>query len=190
MLKFTRTLHPSLLGLLLLVAITTQGCQKATQPEPEAAYPTPTPAAQVVLEPGKVSPGVGLDTIKLGQSQKDVIALLGEPEERDNNEFAPGQLYVLYYSQGIELTFADDKLEVITLHSQTAKWKAYAGATSEGVGVGSSQDDIVKALGEPAADDTRALRYPKLGLWFRLDGDRGTTDRTVRAETLQVMKPE
>lgn len=190
MLKFTRSLHPMLFGVLLALAVATQGCQKATPPEPQEAYPTPTPAVQVDLEAGKVLPGVGLDTIKLGQSQKEVTTALGEPEELDNNEFAPGQVYVLYYSQGIELTFADDKLEVITLHSPTAKWKAYTGATSEGVGVSSSQEDIVKALGEPAADDSRALRYPKLGLWFRLDGDRGTTDRAVRAETLQVMKSE
>ena len=81
---------------------------------------------------------------------------------------------------------------MITLHAPPeAKWTAaYTGATEQGFGVGSSADEIVKALGEPQPGMARALRYPKLGIWFRLDADRDDKGKTPRVESVQVMKPE
>jgi hypothetical protein len=145
---------------------------------------------EIALSSGKVRAGKGVDEISLGESKDQVVKALGKPEEVDANEFAPGQTYALYYSKGIELSYSNDKLEVITLHSPDDKWKAYTGATEQGLGVGSPAADITKALGEPAGSDARALRYPKLGLWFRLDKDLEATGGNARAESLQVMKPE
>ena len=188
---------PLIWGVLLTVALFT-GCQnKAPYETVETAPETPTAAqtgaatvAAIPLTPGKVKAGAGVDDIRIGQSKDEVFKSLGQPEEVDSNEFAPGQTYALFYSKGIELIFNNDKVEVITLHAEDAKWKAYTGATDQGLGVGSSGEDIIKALGEPAPDMPRALRYPKLGLWFRLDADRDSKEQTPRAESVQVLKPE
>lgn len=136
--------------------------------------------------------GVGFEQVALGQSKDEVVQLLGEPEETDSNEFAPGQTYACYYSKGIELTFSDDKLAVITLQSPNAdaKYQTYTGATEQGLGVGTTAQQIVSALGEPSDVDARALRYPKLGVWFRLDAERTDASKTPRAQSVQLMKPE
>lgn len=162
-----------------------------------AATGTPVAAAsaaasQPQLTPGQIKAGVGIEGVSLGQPKAAVVKVLGEPEEVDANEFAPGQTYALYYSKGIELSYSNDKLEMITLHAPPeAKWTtAYTGATEQGFGVGTPAEDIVKALGEPQAGMARALRYPKLGIWFRLDADRGDAGKSPRVESVQVMKPE
>lgn len=184
-----------LLAIAALLVGALNGCGKA----PPVAGPTPTgspvassplPVVEVDLTPGKIKEGVGLEGVSLGDSKAQVEKVFGKPEAEDANEFAPGQTYALYYSKGVELSFSKDILEVITLHSTNDKWSTYTGGTSKGLGVGSLASRIVKELGEPQGATTpRALRYPKLGLWFRLDADRGPgTD--PRAESLQVMRPE
>lgn len=173
-----------------------QGCNKHDLPAASVSEtpPTSTPTSALVptveLTPGKIKPGVGIENIELGQEKKDVEKILGKPEAEDSNEFAPGQTYVLYYSKGIELSYNKDKLEVITLHSTDDSWSYYSGGTDNGLGVGSPSSQIVKALGEPTGQSTsRALRYSKLGLWFRLASDRSSSTDPP-AETLQIIKPE
>lgn len=162
----------------------------ATAPGPAAATASPVP--QVELTPGRIQAGEGFDQVKLGQTKEQIFQTLGQPQETDANEYVPGQTYACYYDKGIELSFAEDKLAVITLQSPSAdpKYQTFAGATAEGLGVGSPAEEIVKALGEPAPDSPRALRYPKLGVWFRLDADRGESGATPRAQSVQLMKPE
>lgn len=187
----------TLAAALLSAVVGLSGCQQTpapvtgdTTPSPVSSTPSPIPVVDLV--PGKIKVGIGFEDVALGQTKEEVFKALGEPEETDANEFAPGQTYACYYSKGVELTFADDKLAVITLQSPNAdaKYQTYTGATEEGLGVGTSAEEIVKSLGEPADVDARALRYPKLGVWFRLDTERGDTEKAPRAQSVQVMKPE
>lgn len=185
-------------GALFLSLLPLAGCRNsadtpapvATSPAASAASASPVP--QVELTPGRIETGIGFDGIKLGESKEQVFKVLGQPQETDANEYVPGQTYALYYDKGIELSFAEDKLAVITLQSPNAdpKYKTFMGATTAGLGVGTSAEEIIKALGEPAPDSPRALRYPNLGVWFRLDADRGDTSTTPRAQSVQIMKPE
>lgn len=169
-------------------------CQPALPPDGGTASPSPAsalaaPASPLALAAGEVRAGEGLKEVTLEQTKAEVEKALGTPEEVDSNEYAPGQSYALYYSKGIELSYSQDKLAVITLHGADDKWQAYTGATKEGLGVGSSAQQIAQALGEPdSGDGPRAMRYRKLGLWFRLDADRGSD--SAKAESLQVMRPE
>lgn len=165
------------------------GVVASSTPAP-AATSAPGPAPK--LNAGQIKAGVGIKEVSLGQPKAEVVKVLGEPEEIDANEFAPGQTYALYYSKGIELSYSNDKLDMITLHAPPEpKWTApYSGATEQGFGVGSPAEDIVKALGEPEAGMARALRYPKLGIWFRLDGERGEAGKSPKVESVQIMKPE
>lgn len=182
---------------LLALTLLANGCQEKGASTGGQPVVTPTAQASVAspvveLTPGQIQAGVGIEGVSLGQSKEQVIKTLGPPEGEDSNEYAPGQSYALYYSKGIELIYANDKLEVIILHAppETNWTTAYTGATEQGFGVGTPAEDIVKALGEPEPGTPRALRYPKLGIWFRLDAERTATDRTPRAESVQVMKPE
>lgn len=183
---------------LLLATLTLSGCQEQGKTADEPVSNTSSPTSSVAsaptaeLTPGKVKAGQGVESISLGLSKAQVTKILGAPEEVDANEFSPGQTYACYYAKGIELSFANDKLSVITLQSPSSdpKYQTYAGATEQGLGIGSTADQIIESLGEPAPDTPRALRYPQLGLWFRLDNDRGAPGKTARAQSVQVMKPE
>lgn len=171
-----RSFHILLLGLGLLLV----GCptQPATTPSPAA----PT-SQSLPTQTGDILPGEGVGELRLGQSKEEVEKILGEPQERDANEFAPGTTYGLYYRKGLELTYKDEKLAAIVLHREENQWSAYPGATSEGLWVGSQPEEVIKALGKPPEDNSRALRYPTQGLWFRLD-DSG------KVESLSILAPE
>ncbi|MEW6284052.1 MAG: hypothetical protein AB1758_35895, partial [Candidatus Eremiobacterota bacterium] len=88
--------------------------------------------------PGKIVPGQGIAEVKLGASRQQVEGKLGAPEDTDRNEFNPRDTYALYYSKGIEITYTNDKVAMITLHPAHEQWKAYQGSTKEGLWVGSS----------------------------------------------------
>jgi hypothetical protein len=183
----------------LATTLLTMGCQQANTNAGGAPSPVSSPAAVATpgqaaphLIPGQIKPGVGIPGVSLGQSRAEIVKSLGEPEAMDSNEFVPGQAYGLYYSKGIELVFSNDVLESIVLHAPPEKdWPvAYGGATDQGFGVGTPATDILEALGAPEPGTPRALRYPKLGIWFRLDADHTSADPVPRVESVQIMKPE
>ena len=188
---------PRQLGLLAVGALFLTSCQPAptapssgTSASPGVQATAEATSAPVTLAPGEITAGVGIKEIHLDQTKPEIEKAIGAPEEVDSNEYAPGQTYALYYTKGIELSYSEEKLSFITLHGSEGKWKAYAGGTKEGLGVGSSAKQISEALGEPddQGEGSRAMRYRKLGLWFRLDADRSSD--SAKAESLQVMKPE
>ncbi len=187
---YRRLLTWAVTGMLL------SSCQPGSAPTGNDASPTPNEQVATTATPlssliaGEILAGQGIKDVGLDQNKTEVEKVLGAPEEVDSNEYAPGQTYALYYSKGIELSYSQDKLNVITLHGNNDKWKAYTGGTKEGLGVGSSAQQISEVLGEPDLGETspRAMRYRKQGLWFRLDADRGSD--SAKAESLQVMKPE
>lgn len=179
----------NLLVALVSCAILLTGCQKAESPSPSAVA-SAAPAPQVELQAGLVAAGEGLKEVKVGQDRAEVEKSLGEPSAVDSNEFVKGQTYALYHAKGIELAYQDDKVQAITLHTKDKDWAAYTGAVKEGVGPGSTAEQIVAALGEPDEKTAQALRYPKLGLWFRLNKDQKSKSGPAWAETLSVQAPE
>ncbi|MFA5503993.1 MAG: hypothetical protein WC423_01105 [Vulcanimicrobiota bacterium] len=166
-----------------LLLILATGCSTKSAPEGSA---TPTIGA-VDLTPGMIEPGVGIKEVKLGATQAEVEPVLGPPTSQDVNEFVEGQIYLLYHSKGIELTLQDDKVQVITLHAKSGEWSAYTGGTVEGVGVGSTSEEIMAALGTPDEKADQSLTYVKKGLRFRFAQDRA---KGARVETLSLVIPE
>lgn len=158
---------------------------------PTAGSPATSPTAVAVQDEaapeagkGELKPGIGVAKVALGQSKDEVEKVLGEPQDRDINEFSKGQSFSLYYEKGMELSFNDDKLAMITLHRAGEQWKdGYRGSTDEGIWVGSSPASVEAALGSPSKKLDRALQYDDLGLWFRLDGDG-------RVESISVIPPQ
>ncbi len=147
-----------------VLAWLTWGC--GAQPQ----APT-TPALPVTIQAGE-----GVEQVSLGETKADIEQRLGEPEERDINEFAPSSSYSLYHSKGLELVFADDVLEMIVCHPSDQEWTGYGGATKEGLSVHSTRENVVAALGTPAEESPQSLNYESQGIWFRF-----TPEGTVEA---------
>lgn len=175
-----------LLITLFVLSILAVGCSTKSGPEGSAGGDQPSIEA-VTLTPGSIEPGVGIKGVKLGATLAEVEPELGPPSEQDANEYVQGQVYLLYHAKGVELTMQNDQVQVITLHAKSGKWTAYSGGTAEGIGVGSTSDEIVAALGSPEEEAAQALTYTSKGLKFRFVRDR---DQGARAETMSLIKPE
>ena len=175
-----------LLITLFIVSILATGCSTKSGPESSADNQAQT-IEKVDLTPGAVMPGEGIKEVKFGATPAELEPVLGPPSEEDANEYVEGQKYLLYYAKGIELTLQDEQVQVITLHAKSGKWSAYGGGTTEGVGVGSTSEEIVAALGAPDDEAAQALTYQAKGVKFRFTRDR---DKGARAETMSLIKPE
>ena len=113
--------------------------------------------------------GEGMGRAKFGMTKDEVANALGEPDEK--KEIRGGSMWT-YDSRGFHLTF--DQLDAghlvsIACHMERRYRSAeFTGATAEGIGIGSSQEDVLRAYGEPEEDSVRdglgAMRYFKLGM--------------------------
>lgn len=183
-------LQKAVLGLSLV--LTLAGCSKVEVP---ATATTESPAVVSEMQPltlvsGAIEPGRGIKEVQLGQSRAEVERTLGGPSAQDANEFVKGQTYLLFHSQGIELTLQDDKVEMITLHGEDKDWKPYTGATVDGLGVSSTAKEVTASLGKPSDEAPRALLYPEKGVLFRFDVDRQADGTNARVESLSVVAAE
>lgn len=128
--------------------------------EPPAGYQVRSIGSDKPLQPVKnqelqaptVTPGEGIGPAKFGMSKKDVIEKLGEPDEiiRD--------MGLEYRSRGFGLLVSHARgLVAITCYTQETfvlKVKDFAGKTREGIAMGASSADIIKAYGEPESKET------------------------------------
>ena len=129
-----------------------------------------TSSASIVIEPG-----VSFDTIRPGWTAQQVIDSFGEPEERSENELK-------YADLGISVKLKNNVVQIIScLNAQKDGpiKKSFAGHTKEGIGFGSSRDDIIHAYGEPSTTESspkapgvEVLRYKSLGLFFMLRDEK------------------
>lgn len=133
------------------------------------------PVKNQELQAPTVTPGEGIGPAKFGMSKKDVIEKLGEPDEviRD--------MGLEYRSRGFGLLVSSTRgLVAITCYTQDTfvlKIKDFAGKTKEGVAMGASSADIIKAYGEPESKETDEgmtyLHYrKKLKMEFTLFNDK------------------
>lgn len=165
------------------------GCQEQTPEGPIAA--PPLNIAPIELTAGAIEPGTGIQEVKLGMGRAAVIEVLGEPSEEDHNEFKEGESFLLYHPLGIELSLSHDSVSQITLHAKDDLWTAYTGATSEGVGVTSTFDEVTAALGPADEEAARSLVYFDRGLWFRFEPERDDAEGSpLRAESVSIIAPQ
>jgi hypothetical protein len=119
-----------------------------------------------------IQPGVSFGAVRSGSTMQDVINSLGEPEERNERQLK-------YFNLGLVVDIKSNAVHTIScLQGSTQDGvvkKSFAGHTQEGIGLGSSKEDIVAAYGEPTAvesdpkaPDIEVLRYKPLGLFFML----------------------
>ncbi|GAG32963.1 unnamed protein product, partial [marine sediment metagenome] len=90
----------------------------------------------------------------------------------------------VYADLGIELVIRDEK--VYSIHcvhhiNGAPAVKACKYQTSEGIGIDSTESEIISAYGEPSKRSKGALSYNKLGMRFELDSGQ--------VSLIQLLKP-
>jgi len=129
-----------------------------------------------------IDPGVSVGNVQKGMTVEQVVEKLGEPNKRS--------AFILEYPQlGFSVMFGKKNTALVVFCGDASGLpnsplvKAFTARTKEGIGMGSSRADIVKAYGEtkdtiplppgeqnlPGRD---SLVYKKLGLTFSLVDDK------------------
>lgn len=119
------------------------------------------PAEKLLLTVGE-----GIGPVKFGMSKEQVVEMFGEPEQ-----IRRSQLWH-YNSQGFDIIFdsADGGVHTISCEPESLTQRAFQGKTREGIGLGSSPEDVGRAYPdlleeEPINKDGGGLYYsPSLRL--------------------------
>jgi hypothetical protein len=120
-----------------------------------------------------ITPGVGIGEIKFGMSRKEIVALWGEPE------LVLYDTYLCYLSKGLQLVLVGreppDSFGLIIANPGDAASLTrndFPGQTDKGIRMGSSEQQIIDAYGEPDAKEkhshSTSVGYSKLRLGFSL----------------------
>ena len=84
-----------------------------------------------------IQPNLGVWEIHKGMNKRQVTALLGRPGSIDGSIWC-------YDSLGLGVLFRDgDEGTMVNIHCR----ELFRGATEEGIGIGSSREELIKAFG-------------------------------------------
>lgn len=155
---------PAILASTLAVACFCANCSRTSES-------APSENRQGML----IEPNASVGQIRAGMRTNDVIKLLGEPQRLTANaiEYTSLGFAVMPNSDGIvQVVMCGD---VTGINGPLVK--AFTGKTKEGIGLGSSREDVIKVYGEPTAAEklrgnTESLRYDPLGITFTLEGGK------------------
>jgi hypothetical protein len=113
------------------------------------------PEGEPADEQARLIPGVSVDGVKLGMSWEEVVGLLGEGYTIGAYDASPESGYILGYRSGPHSGFAcyiPSRAKVRPDWGPVVRIKlgpSYTGTSSEGVGIGSTQEEVRRALGLP-----------------------------------------
>ncbi len=118
-------------------------------------------------EPVTIEPGVAVGLLHSGMTLEQVISQLGQPDRTNDSHFEYSRL-------GLSVVSGQGGAVERVIIAQP-----FAGRTKEGIGIGSSRADVIRAYGAPAFDKPGTsgyefLRYGQLGFVFQLHN--GKTD--------------
>ena len=146
------------------IVIVTTSCSDRAKPGSSGQVNSNTPIS--------IEPGVGVGKVRAGMSMDEVIAQLGKPDGK------PGDRHLEYRRLGFAVGFGRDGGANLVMCGNSSGVndslaKAFTGRTKEGVGLGSSRAEVVKAFDEPSGvekgpDGRESLKYRPLGLTFSL----------------------
>jgi hypothetical protein len=154
-------------ALAVTVAISGAGCsEKADRSVSESAGTNP---------PVLIEPNISVGKVRAGMTLQQAVAELGEPQRRT--------AHALEYTRlGLALVPGPDgTVQVVMCGDVTGIngpfVKAFTGRTKEGIGMRSTRAEIIKAYGEPTANEKfwgglESMGYPSLGITFTLDGGK------------------
>lgn len=122
-------------SLLMITAVSVSlfaGCSKESTPVGLRS------SASIAIEPG-----VSVGPVHSGMKQQDVVAVLGEPNSKNHGVLE-------YRDLGITLLPGREGfLEGVIFSGGNEQFKPFDGHTKEGIGIGSSRAEVIKAYGEP-----------------------------------------
>lgn len=133
------------------------------------------PAAGAVA----VRPGMGTEAVALGATQEQIRARLGPPGKVVDH--LPLSYLFAYPELGLEIDFVvpSGQAEVIFFYGHNWDGHGHAAVqTAEGIGFGSSREEVRRVLGEPAGSDEAytldrrlhtAWMYYTAGIQFHFD---------------------
>jgi hypothetical protein len=167
--------------------------------------PNPQDAATLV-----VSPETGIGPVMFGMSIDEIVRALGEPNWRKEHRFSNNlnpqpELGVKeaekakfiatelgYDARGFRITANQGVLIGIECFNRSAMGPSvrdFRGKTREGIKLGASRADVIKAYGEPQARiGTTIFEYAKLGWSFSFRGEQLTSMRAISADPALEME--
>ena len=115
-------------------------------------------------EPQLIEPGVGIGEVKFGMSVKEVKEILGKPDQESD--------YFLVFNRfGLSIETENGVVNGILCMDATDSvpdMKACEARTKEGIGIGSTKEEVLAAYGEPTLSEPLRLKYEQLGACFLL----------------------
>lgn len=131
-----------------------------------------------VLRGAPLEAGVGFGGLRLGMSAAEVEAAVGPPERTTGDAWE-------YLSCGFALVFdRERRLAVLMGGGHPTLNERFAVESEEGLGLGSSREDVIGVLGEPtrSSSDGEMLHYDTRGIHWTLSGGRVTHVMIRRSE--------
>ncbi len=134
---------------------------------------TGTKAAQPE-EPVLIVPGASVGKVRKGMTTNEVEAVLGKPDKWQGR--------IMVYDQKLGMSVSQGKTGVMVVFCGDSMLKypgvkKFKGRTKEGIGMESSREDVIKALGQPTKAQPwnagqEQLEYKTQGLTFTLEAGK------------------
>jgi hypothetical protein len=123
---------------------------------------------EVVIEPGE-----GVGNLRLGMGRAKVRRRVGQPTKVDRLQ--SGEQYWTYPELGLSVRFEGHRLDALYCYSgvhggyETRDYQPFPGSTVGGVGMRSTQREVLEAFGKPARWDEDP-RAPIPATWLTYEG--------------------
>jgi hypothetical protein len=124
-----------------------------------------------------IEPGVAIGPVHSGMTIQQVVAELGEPDQKKESAL---EYLNLGFSVVPDKAGKEGVVHIVLCVDRGGPFtRAFAGQTTEGIGIGSSRADVIKAYGEPTATESidgkpgfEVLRYKPRGLMLELEAGK------------------
>jgi len=145
-------------GVILLASVSTLVVAQTKSPDTNATNNIATDNTLLI------TPHVSVGKVKSGMTEDEVIAALGQPDRKQ------GEVLIYDTQLGLSVVCSQKKIVGAVFCGGPVDFK---GRTKEGIGIGSSQSDLIKAYpGQPAnwtkQPDQETADYTSLGLNFTI----------------------
>ena len=138
----------TILGILLMTGVLGIGCDKADVELSETEESETSPINNVEEESLLIQPKTGVANIRWGMTVEQIKDILGQPDGDTGQKLT-------YDEKGLTVIF-NDKIKVSSIIVKSSSYK-----TQEGIGVGTTIEDVIATYGKPIKKNVRDKLYYK-----------------------------